>query len=299
MLSWLRRVWVLLLAVVCGMLIIDASQMILAVYSLSAVALVLLLADALFAAKAKWGLFPTLDIDEAIKTAQSTPLGSALVWLGFVALLATILFLVVPSGARAENLPAGARQHLPVLAAAVEQHWPGAPLAQIMAGQVEQESGWKERATLKTSRELGRGLVQLTIAYRADGSERFNAYRDLSGKTFAAWDWRNDPYNVRYQLTYLTLRDKGDFTAMRRLMVNDAEAWRAALVCYNAGKGRVLQRRAQAKLAGLPADRWQGGLDRAYTRGEAALLYGRPLYQAVNEYPVVIFKRSAKYAGLI
>jgi hypothetical protein len=301
MLNWIRKTWLLLALTVGGLVLYgDFSAVRLTIYNLSTIAVVLLLVDLLMDRRQAWGIFPTLDIDETIKQGTGTPLSAALVWLGMVLLIIAIMVLAVPKLSVGATIPARSRPLLPVLSAAMDSQWPGAPLRNIPAGQVEQESAWKERATLKTSRELGRGLVQLTIAYRADGGERFNAYRDaVNAKALAAWDWRNDPYNVRYQLTYLVLTDRSNFATVRRYMADDRDAWCAALVCYNAGQGRWLSRRAQARAMGLPADRWTGGLEQAHSARENAILYGRPLWQAVNEYPRVIFSRADKYRGMV
>lgn len=209
--------------------------------------------------------------------------------------------ILTATAGNATSLTERAAKHLPALKGAVSEHWPDAPLRHTMAGQVEQESTWKERATLKTSRELGRGLVQLTIAYHKDGTERFNAYRDAARiRALRGWDWETDPYNVRYQLTYLVLTDKANYRQMQGLRFVDAtETFKAALVCYNAGPGRVLNRRALALAKGIPHDRWTGGLDRAYSSKEAVMLYGRPLYEAVNHYPQVVFKKAEKYRGRV
>lgn len=193
-----------------------------------------------------------------------------------------------------------AKPYLQTLSSVITTYWATAPGRPIMAGKIEQESSWKERATLKTSRELGRGLGQLTITYRADGTERFNIYRDaVKMKALKDWNWHEDPYNVRYQLTFSVLTDRSNFFTVRPYAVNDYQAWKMALVCYNAGQGRWLSRRHNAKVRNIPADRWDGGLDQAYSSGEAKLLYGRPLYEAVNEYPRVIFSRSHKYQGML
>jgi len=291
--DWIRRTWLLLLLILAGLLMFGGgAQFGLLVFNLASIAAVFLVADALYDRRNQWGIFPTLDIDQAIKTACSSSNGASRVVMAFVILLCIILWLAVPS-ARADNLQ--------VLSSTINQHWPNAPLRHIMAGQVQQESSWKERATLKTSRELGRGLVQLTIAYRPDGSERFNAYRDAvrGYKALSAWNWQQDPYNVGYQLTYLVLRDRGQFAVTRRSMADDAEAWRAALVCYNAGEGRWLARIANARLMWLDRTRWIGGLEHAHGKTEDRLLYGRRLWQAVNEYPVIIFKKAARYEGRV
>ena len=207
-----------------------------------------------------------------------------------------LLIMVLSCDVCAADTLTRAMAYLPLYKDLSASHWPDMPLQYIPFGQVEQESSWKERATLKTSRELGRGLTQMTIAYRADGSERFNIYREaVKWRALKGWDWQNDPYNVRYQLTFLILQDRTNFITMRPMFRDTAETWKAALVCYNAGPGRVLSRRSVAKIRGQPTDRWTGGLDSTYGDGENRLLYGRPLWQAVNEYPVKVFRRAEKY----
>jgi hypothetical protein len=316
-LDWLKRSWLLLGIIAAGLIIFgDAAQLAVTVYNLSTIALVLLLADFLLDSRENWGIFPSLDINEAIRVAvkgsqefthhadgsttrRRCGISAALVFLGFVLLLVAILFLAVPT-AHGAPVPDRARPYLPVLGQAIAAQWPAAPCRHIPAGQVEQESGWKERATLKTSRELGRGLCQLTIAYDGKGKERFNIYRDaVRCKALSGWDWQRDPYNPRYQLTFLVIQDRSNFSQVRPYSRDDAEAWRCALVCYNAGSGRWLARRRNARAMGVPADRWSGGLENAHGPAENATLYDRPLWQAVNEYPRVIFSRAEKYRGLM
>jgi hypothetical protein len=314
MLNWLKKIWPLLLVIVAGLVIFgDAAQLAVTVYRLSAIALVILIVDLVLARRKEWGLFPSLDIDLAIDKAlkgsyqiidgrngtirKVDNLPAALIFMGVIALMIAILFIAVPAGASPLDQ---ARPYLPQLSRAIDSQWPSMPMRQIAAGQVEQESGWKAHATLKTSRELGRGLTQMTVAYDSKGRERFNIYREACrAKALSAWDWQRDPYNVHYQLTFLVLQDRANFVQVRPYFKDDAEAHKGSLVCYNAGSGRWLSRRNNARRLGIPADRWDGGLDRAYGKGEAALLYGRPLYAAVNEYPRVIFKRSIKYQGLV
>jgi len=214
--------------------------------------------------------------------------------------LATLIGLTVSAAFSADTSLNRAGPYLPVLAAAFNEQWPSATERHNAAGQVEQESGWKERATLTTSRELGRGLTQMTIAYDAKGGERFNIYKSaIRYRALSAWDWQRDPYNVRYQLTFLVLQDKANFTQMRPMFVDDRQAWRATLVSYNAGPGRVLQRRSYARMHGIPCDRWVDGLDKAHGPRENVMLYGRPLWQAVNEYPEKVTRRAEKYRAYL
>lgn len=288
--SWLKRVWPLLVPVLVVVLVIDWAALMGALVTLSIIGLTFIMLDMMFDNRKSWGIFPSLNIDKAVEEAPP-----GLVWLGCVALIITVLILTVTSS-HAADLPAGYLKHASTMQQVMAKHWPDAPLPHIPPAQVEQESSWKDKATLRTSRELGRGLVQLTIAYTQNGSERFNSYKDATG--YAAlrnWDWRNDPYNVRYQLTYLVLRDRATFKQTRLMMIDDAEAWRAALVAYNAGMGRVLSRRSNAVKMGLDKTRWSGGLEHAYGLSENTALYNRPLWKAVNEYPAVVFKRAEKY----
>lgn len=190
----------------------------------------------------------------------------------------------------ADAIPPGAVKHLPTLAGAYASQWPDAPLKHVAAGQVEQESGWNERATLKTSRELGRGLVQMTI------TKSFNIYKDaVRYKALRDWDWQKDPFSPPKQLLFLVLQDKANYVSTKA--VDAVETWKMALVKYNAGDGRIIARRRYAIAKGLPVDRWTGGLEDAHGALENSVLYDRPLWKAVNEYPRVIFKRSEKYRG--
>ena len=208
--------------------------------------------------------------------------------------------LLIPSIVQANSLVDRAKPYMSVLKTIIAEQWPTMPNREIPPAQVGQESSWKEKAQLKTSRELGRGFVQLTIAYNKDGSIRFNAYQDaVRMKALQKWNWQDDPFNTKFQLTYLVLTDKSNFSIVRKSMKNDEQAWKAALVCYNAGEGRWLSRRTAARKSNIPIDTWDNGLAIAHSNAEAAILYGRPLYEAVNEYPRVIFKASVLYLGLM
>lgn len=205
-----------------------------------------------------------------------------------------LLLFILPSLADAAP-PVAAKPLLPVMSEVVTRQWPAMPLRHLPCGQVEQESGWDPKAHLHTSREDGYGLVQMTV------TPRFNIFKDaVKWKALRGWQWQNDKYNVRNQLIFLILQDRSNFSQWRPFAVNDEECWKMALVSYNAGAGRVLARRRQAKLDGrIPANRWTGGLEKAHGPKEDARLYGRPLWQAVNEYPVNIFSRALKYMGAI
>jgi membrane-bound lytic murein transglycosylase MltF len=169
-------------------------------------------------------------------------------------------------------------------------------MREVMAGQIEQESRWNPRAELKTSREYGFGLAQITV------TSRFDNFQEARQRLPPLQDWQwNDRWNVRYQMTFLVMTDRANFATVSRLFTDDTNRWAGALVAYNAGMGTVLQRRALA-LRTIPAasTKWFGGLDSVRLPGEKRLLYGRNLGDMRNDYPRLIIKvRAPKYRGML
>ena len=256
---------------------------------------------ALFGHYLRKSLFPYANLQVAWTAAvEKNSMPAALVYVAKIAFLFGLIWLatgfISPSVAGAASEPtARAKRHLPALKTAIDTHWPAAPMRHYIAAQIEQESaGWNPRAELKTSREYGIGLAQITIAYNADGTERFNNFK-AAQRIFKDWKWE-DRFNVKYQLGYAVINDRSSFQQVSRLMRDDDSRWRASLVSYNAGYGTVLQRRALAIRSGVPADRWVGGLDQVAMPYEQKLLYGRPLGKMRNEYPHIICDvRAPKY----
>lgn len=269
----------------------DYEQIIGAVYIMGVIAFVALVAHYF-----RKTFFPYADLQVAWAEAIKTPLTAALVFVAMVAFLFGLIWLSIgginPARAEAAEPSPRAQQHLPILTEAFAAHWPDAPYRHYAAGQIEQESRWDERAELKTSREYGFGLGQITQ------TARFDNFREAQ-KLFPSWQWE-DRFNVKYQLGYAVITDRANFKRVSRLMADDDSRWRALLVAYNAGYGTVLQRRAQAIRTNIPHDRWVGGLETVSLPYETKLLYGRPLGERRNEYPRLICDvKAPKYVGWV
>jgi hypothetical protein len=153
---------------------------------------------------------------DAYRKAMEHPIGAGLVFLG-LAILTGLLFLAFAGRASASELPSGALQHLPTLLAEQKTHWPDMPIRSALAAQVEQETCpslkskkcWNPSAELKTSREYGFGLGQLTVTSRFDN---FSEARKLD---VSLRDWQfADRYDPGRQLRTLVLMDRAGFSRL-------------------------------------------------------------------------------------
>lgn len=221
-------------------------------------------------------------------------------------LLALVLgCLLLAPGLRAQ-VPPQALQHLPTLVSVQRSIWPDAPMPAFLAAQVEQESCislkhskcWNPRAELKTSREWGRGLGQVTTAYREDGSIRFDKqaelrmrFPSLRGWTIDRWD---DP---AYQLTALVEMDKSIYR-----LWPDAATTRDrlgfTLSAYNGGEGGVRQDRLLCRnTGGCDPTRWFDHVERQSLKSKVAFKgYGKSPFDINREYPhLVLGLRLPKY----
>lgn len=237
---------------------------------------------------------------ECARKAVEHPIGAGLVFLG-ICLLTGLLFLATVPRAMAAPLPAGAVRYLPVLADEVSERWPAMPMPSMLAAQVEQESRWKSTAELKTSREYGFGLGQFTVAYRADGSERFNAWREVKALDagLAGWQWadRRDP---RMQLRAVVVKNRACFRRLRPLLRDDTNALAMCDAAYNGGLGGLYaERRLCAAIASCDPDRWFGNVELHSNKSRAKWHgYGASAFE-INRTHVrnVMIVRRPKYAA--
>ena len=204
--------------------------------------------------------------------------------------------------ARAE-IPLGAMKYLPTLQSEISAHWPTLPMPSMLAAQIEQESLWQPGAKLKTEREYGFGLGQFTVAYRADGSERFNAWREVKALDAGLKDWAwEDRYDVRYQLRAVVVKNRSTFNRLRRLLDDNYNALAMTDAAYNGGLGGVLgERRLCAAVTGCDPRVWFGHVELQSTKSRVKWRgYGLSAYE-INRLHVknVLVVRRSKYVPLM
>lgn len=258
-----------------------------------------------FAHLARRGLFDYLDLKKVADRAQEHPIGAGLVFLGACIVIYGLLGLFGRS-ANAAEVPVQARQYLPVLSAELDRTWPATPDRAYMAGLIEHESAcprksscWKPTARLKSAREEGAGLGQLTRAWRQDGSLRFDKLAEM-----------RDAHPALRELSWATIYQRPDLQIRTMIVMVKADhnffagrgdALAFADAAYNGGRGGVeKERRACGLKAGCDPRRWFGHVEGVCLKSRAPL-YGNRSACDINRHHVhdVIHVRSPKYRGLV
>lgn len=205
-----------------------------------------------------------------------------------------------PGLAEQALLPPKANQYLPVLTDEVSRHWPAIPSAPAMGAQVEQESCvslrsprcWDPTVELKTDREYGFGLPQITI------TAKFNNFEAAKQLDPSLRNWRyEDRFQAAPQLRTMVLMLKRNYTGLPSVP-DPVERMRMAQAGYNQGMGGLTNRRKLCRQApGCNPDIWFGNVEN-YTLQKKTVSkgYGKSFAQITQEYVLNIWTvRLPKY----
>lgn len=209
------------------------------------------------------------------------------------------LCMTIPSmQAHAQKLPGESAKLLPGLVTEVDTYWEDIPDYVFPAGLIDQESNWKPTATLQTSRELGCGLGQFTLAKNADGSARFDAIKEMrqSNSALANWDWR-DCQQVTMQMRAVVLKTKGLYRTCEATMVDGKNALMCVGAGYNGGAGSVAKRQRFCRATpGCNPKVWEGNLDTQCPQSNVKVQgYGESFCDINSKYPGRIYARMPKF----
>ena len=226
-------------------------------------------------------------------------LPAAIIWLG-MAILSGMLFMAFASMARASEPPAQSIQYLSVLKSETQTYWPDFTSYSILAGQVEQETCvslkskkcWNPKTELKTDREYGFGLGQLTQ------TKKFDNFLVAKGLDPSLKDWKfEERYNANKQLRTLVLMDKQNSNRLD-FVTDSMERIAMSLAAYNGGMGGVLSdRRLCSSIPGCEPNIWFGNVELYSLKNKVKTAgYGKSFFEINREYPRnILHIRSPRY----
>lgn len=251
-------------------------------------------------------LFPYIDLKAYAEAAQQTPEGAGRVFLGVAIVLAAFV-LLMGNVVHAAELPPNARLYLPILKAEQAAFWPDMPLPSALGAQVEQETCvslksarcWSPRAELRTSRERGVGLGQITRTSRFDALAEMVA---SNPDALRGWGWDSKAlYDPRFQLRALVLKDKQGWAVIRGADTS-TDRLSFAFAAYNGGIGGVISDRKLCQgTKGCDAGRWFGHVERTSLKAKVvAAGYGKSFFEVNREYVRnVLVVRRPRYVAIL
>lgn len=204
------------------------------------------------------------------------------------------------------KIPDRAVALMPDVIKAIDDIWPDMPMRSYFPAQIEAESCitlthskcWNPRAELKTSREYGFGLGQITIAYNADGSERFNVFKEVKRQhpDLKNWEWE-DRYNPLLQIKAIVVKNRVNWGAIT-WPTHDLDNKMAFLATYYNGGSPVRDRNLCVNTKGCDPSKWWGNVELYSVKSKTKLKeYGnRSLFEISREYPrKVLIDKRPKY----
>lgn len=200
-------------------------------------------------------------------------------------------------------IPSQAYVHLPRLVTEQQTYWSDHPKPWLLGSLVEHESCislkhsrcWNPQSRLKSAREEGAGLGQITRAYRADGTIRFDALQEIKSKhkPLQELNWNNVYSRPDLQLRAVVLKMQDNYKYYQKYP--DALAFADA--AYNGGIGGLdKERRACFITSGCDSTRWFGNVENFCMKSKVAL-YGQRSACDINRHHVhdVLVTRAPKY----
>lgn len=225
-----------------------------------------------------------------------------------------VLLLAAPAFAfdLAKDIPPQANQFLPMVSAQAKELMPTFETPEYFGALIEHESGcpsiprmcWNPKARLKSAREEGAGLGQLTRAYREDGSLRFDALEEMRrldprGLNELRWDTVYERPDL--QIRSMVLMTRQNWNRVSKLTADRHFQLYMTDLSYNAGFGRVLNdRRACSLKSGCNPNIWYGHVEKTCTASTKPL-YGNRSACDISRHHVhdVVGVRMNKYRGKV
>lgn len=204
-------------------------------------------------------------------------------------------------------IPPQALSYLPMVKTEQQNIMPEYPYPEYFAALIEHESCislthskcWNPKSRLKTAREEGAGLGQLTRAYRTNGSLRFDALSDLRrqhSQQLKDLSWDNVYKRPDLQIRAIVIMSNQNYRSLTD--VKDVRQ-RTAMMdsAYNGGIGGVRKERLRCSLTlGCNPNVWFGHVESVCLKSQKVLYAGRSACD-INRHHVrdVLITRLPKY----
>jgi len=158
---------------------------------------------------------------------------------------------------------------------------------------------WNPSSQLKTSREEGAGLSQLTRAYKTNGDIRFDIINDLRkqhNNELRELSWNNVYQRPDLQIRAMILLSRNNYKSLH-MVVNSMERLAMSDAAYNGGLGGLSKERTACGLAkNCNPQIWFNNIEN-YCLKSKKPLYGNRTACDINRHHVrdVIYTRMPKY----
>lgn len=209
-------------------------------------------------------------------------------------------------------IPEQAKEHLPTLKAQAREVWPDFFAPNYFAALIEHESCislkhskcWNAKSRLKSDREEGAGLGQLTRAFKSDGSTRFDALEDakrLDKKGLNDLRWETVYSRPDLQMRVLILMTRANWNRIDKLVPDQEGKLAMTDAAYNGGVGGLLNERRSCSLRGdCDPNKWFGNVEKTCLKSTKPLYAGRSACD-INRHHVedVLHTRMPKYKGKV
>lgn len=192
-------------------------------------------------------------------------------------------------------IPANAKIYIPLVKQQTEQYFPELIIPWYMGSLIEQESCiylthklcWNPKSSLKTSREEGAGLGQLTKAYTKDGKIRFDsleAIKQKHDKELKELSWSNVYTRPDLQIRTMVLMSRDNFKAL--YMIKDFDARTDMMdAAYNEGLGGVQADRRLCSLSkNCNPQIWFGNVEKTCSRSKKPIYDNRSACDISREH---------------
>lgn len=227
-----------------------------------------------------------------------------------IAVLGVVLSWSIPSMASTPQhyrvIPPNASQILPLVVQEVDLYFPDIPHVEYLPALFEHESciTIKHRRCLRTDAELrslreqGVGISQITRTFNPDGTVRFDSLGDmkrLHKDALRSVSWENIKSRPREQVRIGILMTRDNYKALH--MVSDTtQRLKMTDAAYNGGRGGLMkERRACGLKEGCNPHYWDGNVEKVCLKSKKPLYGGRNACDINRHHVKDVFLRMPKY----